>query len=369
MEHLLSGVRILDFSRVLAGPLATMTLADMGADVIKVERPEHGDETRFWGPPFDARGEAAYFLSVNRNKRSIALDFARAADAAVVQRLIADADVVVENFLPGALARRGLDPRAMLDTHPRLIWCTLGGFANDPSRPGYDLVVQAEEGWMSVTGDVEGEPMKHGVALVDVMAGKDAAIAICAALAARAMSRDPLPAAQRQLAIHLDTTARAALVNIAQNVLVTGQPARRWGNGHANLVPYQAFEARDGWFVIAVGSDPQFAACAAALGLDSLLSDPRYATNAGRVTHRSGVVSAIAARVRIDAAAHWVERLTIAHVPCGLVRTVEQALQGSGASALIGVPPSVPGSVRLPPPRLDEHGAEIRAQGWGVFRG
>lgn len=344
-----------------------MTLGDMGAHVIKVERPGHGDETRHWGPPFDERGEAAYFLSVNRNKRSIALDLAREADAAVVHGLIAGADVVVENYLPGALARRGFDPDAILAAHPSLIWCTIGGFADDPSRPGYDLVVQAEEGWMSVTGDVDGAPMKHAMALVDVMAGKDAAIAICAALAARARSTQPLPAGERRLVIHLDRSARAALVNVAQNALVTGRPARRWGNAHANLVPYQAFEAADGWFVIAAGSDAQFVACARALGLGALAADARFASNAGRLAHRAEVTGAIAARVRTGTATQWVDRLTTAHVPCGLVRSVEQALEGTGASALTGVPPAVPGAVRLPPARLDEHAAELRASGWAAF--
>ena len=367
MDHLLSKVRVLDLTRVLAGPLATMTLGDMGADVIKVERPQHGDETRSWGPPFDARGEAAYFLAVNRNKRSIALDFSIPVDADLLRRLIADADVVVDNFLTGALARRRLDPDAMVAAHPRLIWCTISGFADDAARPGYDLVVQAEQGWMSITGDVDGAPMKHGVALVDVMAGKDAAIAICAALAARARSTLMLTAAQRRITIHLDRSARAALVNVAQNALVTGQPPRRWGNAHANLVPYQALEALDGWFVIAVGSDAQFVACATALGLGAIASDDRFATNAGRVAHRAELTGAMAALVRTASASHWMARLTAAHVPCGLVRSVEQALAGTGASALSGVPPAVPGTVRLPPPRLDEHGAEIRAREWAAF--
>ena len=367
MRHLLSKVRVLDLTRVLAGPLATMTLGDMGADVIKVERPHHGDETRFWGPPFDERGEAAYYLSVNRNKRSLALDFTIFDDAEFLRRLIADADVVVENYLAGALARKGLDPDAMLVAHPQLIWCTIGGFADDPTRPGYDLVMQAEQGWMAITGEVDGAPMKHGVALVDVIAGKDAAIAICAALAARARSAVPLAAAERRVTIHLDRSARAALVNVAQNALVTGQPARRWANAHANLVPYQAFEAVDGWFVIAVGSDAQFVACATVLGLDAIAADDRFATNAGRVAHRAELTGSIAAHVRTAGTAHWMARLTAAQVPCGLVRSVAQALEGTGASALTGVPPAVPGTVRLPPPRLDEHGAEIRARGWAAF--
>lgn len=345
-----------------------MTLGDLGADVIKIERPEHGDETRGWGPPFDARGESAYFLSVNRNKRSIALDFALPDDAALLASLIAHADVVVENYLPGALARRGIDPLALLARHQQLLWCTIAGFIGEPMRPGYDLVVQAEQGWMSITGEPDGEAMKHGVALVDVMAGKDAAIAICAALAARARATSPLSVEARLTTIYLDASARAALANVAQNALVSGQPPRRWGNAHANLVPYQAFAARDRAIVIAAGSDPQWVACARALGLHDFADDPVLATNASRLAHRERVVRAIAERVATANASHWVGVLTAAGVPSGLVRTVPEALAGSGASVLTGVAPAVPGSVRLAPPMLDEHGATIRARGWDAFR-
>ena len=367
MEQLLTGIKVLDLTRVLAGPLCTMMLGDLGADVIKVERPGHGDETRGWGPPFDARGQSAYYLGVNRNKRSIALDFGVSEDAALLAALLAEADVVVENYLPGALARHSLDPATLLARHAQLLWCTIAGFSAEPMRPGYDFVVQAEQGWMSVTGEPDGEAMKHGVALVDVMAGKDAAIAVCAALAARARTTAPLGAARRRLTIHLDASARAALVNVAQNALVSGEPSRRWGNAHANLVPYQAFAARDRALVIAAGSDQQWIACARALGLDALAAAAALATNAGRLADRDRVVRVIASRVRTADAAHWVAALTAAGVPCGLVRTVQEALAGTGASPITGVPPAVPGSVRLPPPMLDEHGAEIRARGWGAF--
>ena len=358
--------KVVDLSRVLAGPLCSMILGDLGADVIKVERPSGGDETRGWGPPFNAEGESAYFLSVNRNKKSVAADLASDADRTLIRHLIADADVVLENFLGSSLARLGLDPDELLDAHERLIWCTISGFGSASPRPGYDFVVQAECGWMSVTGAPDGAPMKVGVALADVVAGKDAAIAILAALAER--GNGPLSRERRRIHISLATSAVAALVNVAQNVLVSGSDAARWGNAHPNLVPYQLFEARDRAFVIAVGSDGQWRACADALGLDALLAESNLETNAGRVRNRDRIVAAISERVRERGAQHWIDRLEAAGVPCGLVRTVAEALEGTTASSSTGIPPSVPGSVRLPPPKLDEHGESIRTLGWRAFQ-
>ncbi|GAC1479604.1 MAG: CaiB/BaiF CoA-transferase family protein [Gemmatimonadaceae bacterium] len=362
---MLSGTRILDLTRVLAGPLCTMRLGDMGADVIKVERTAGGDETRGWGPPFDERGASAYFLSVNRNKKSIALDFGVPADVALLVDLIGGADVVVENFLPGVLTRHGLAPDGLLRRHDALIWCTIGGFGPESRRPGYDFVVQAECGWMAITGPRDGPPTKHGVALADVVAGKDAAIAILAALVAR--GRGARAPEQRRLHISLAASAAAALINVAQNTLVGGDDAKRWGNAHANLVPYQLFEAADRPIVVAVGSDAQWQACARALGLPALASDARLATNAGRLAHRAEVVGALAARLTAAPAAVWLASLDAAGVPCGLVRGVREVLAATNASPLTGMPPSVPGSIRMPPPHLDEHGVEIRQRGWHVF--
>jgi crotonobetainyl-CoA:carnitine CoA-transferase CaiB-like acyl-CoA transferase len=369
----LDGVRILDLSRVLAGPLAGMILGDLGADVIKVERPGTGDETRGWGPPFDERGESAYYLSANRNKLSVAADLASAADRGLVEQLIAGADVVLENFKPGTLERRGLGADAMLTRHPQLLWCTITGFGPHSARPGYDFVVQAESGWMAITGDADGGPMKVGVALADVLAGKDAAIAILGALVARGRGRPGEHATSsvqaRRLSVSLAHSATAALVNVAQNALVTRQEARRWGNAHPNLVPYELFEAADRPIVIAVGSDAQFKQCAHALGLDTLADDGSLATNAGRLAARARVVGAIAARVRSATAAHWLARLEDAGVPCGVVKPVLEALRAVDASALTGVAPQSPGRVRWPPPRLDEHGARIRSALWDACRG
>jgi crotonobetainyl-CoA:carnitine CoA-transferase CaiB-like acyl-CoA transferase len=359
-------LKVLDLSRVLAGPVCSMMLGDLGADVIKVERSGSGDETRGWGPPFNSDGESAYFLAVNRNKKSIGADLSDSEDRRLIKDLIGEADVVLENFLIGSLSRMGLDPEELLDRNASLIWCTISGFGADSPRPGYDFVVQAECGWMAITGERDRAPMKVGVALADVVAGKDAAIAILAAVAERASGS--LPRDKRRIHISLADSARAALVNVAQNVLVSGRDAVRWGNSHPNLVPYQLFDAADRPFVIAVGSDGQWRACARALGLDDLANEETLATNVGRVKNRDRVVAALSERVHEMAAQHWIDRLQSAGVACGLVRTVAEALAVTDASPITGVPPSVPGTVRFPPPRLDEHGQSIRTLGWRAFQ-
>jgi len=369
---MLNGLRILDLSRVLAGPLCTMILGDMGADVLKVERPGVGDDTRGWGPPFDETGASAYYLSVNRNKRSLAADLFRPEDLALIRGLVAYADVVVDNFRPGVLARLGLDPQVMLQENERLTWCTITGFGDANQRPGYDVVVQAESGWMSITGEPAGVPMKIGVALADVIAGKDAAIAILGALIGRERGRtfgaQAGVSASRRIVISLIHSAIASLVNVAQNVLVSGAEAARWGNAHPNLVPYQLFEAADRPMIVAVGSDAQWLGCAKALELPDLAAALHLRTNAGRVQHRQFVVAAIAARLGSRPAAEWRELLEREGVPSGLVCSVGEAISTlEGASARTGIPPAVPGTVRLPPPALDEHGAEIRSRGWAAF--
>ena len=357
---MLEGLRVLDLTRVLAGPLCAMMLGDLGADVIKVERPGAGDDTRGWGPPFDDRGESAYFLSANRNKLSIAADLDDERDLKVVRRLVAAAHVVIDNFPPGSLQRRGLDPDAIVAERPDIIWCTISGFGADSDRPGYDFVIQAETGWMSITGEPDGRPMRVGVAIADVLAGKDAAIAILAARAGRGTGR--------RIHVSLAGSAAAGLMNVAQNALVSGLVPERWGNAHPNLVPYQLFEAADSAIVIAVGSDAQWRSCAATLGLDDLLEDPALATNAGRIAARSRIVARIGERVRERTAEEWLVLLAAARVPSGRVKTVSETLRDIGGSPLTGMPPSVPGSVRRPPPRLDEHGEMIREWGWEAFR-
>lgn len=378
-EMSLSGLRVLDLSRVLAGPYAAMMLGDMGADVIKVERPESGDDTRGWGPPFAADGQSAYFLSCNRNKVSLTADFRSPDDQLLLHRLIAQADVVIENFLPGSLARYGFDADALLAHNPRLVWCTISGFGADATRPGYDFVVQAESGWMAMTGEPTGSPMKAGVAIVDVLTGKDAALGILAALAARDRAalagRPALPVSARRVQVSLIDSALASLVNVAQNTLVTGQPARRWGNAHANLVPYQLFASADRPLVLAVGSDAQWLAAARALGLDELADDPALRSNAGRLAQRERVVSALSLCLQTRPAAEWMARLEAAGVPCGVVREVHEALADSAVRsgqdvselAQTGISPLWNGIVRLRPPKLGEHSVTVREKQWSLF--
>jgi crotonobetainyl-CoA:carnitine CoA-transferase CaiB-like acyl-CoA transferase len=360
----LEGIRVLDLSRVLAGPFCTMMLGDLGANVIKVERPRRGDDTRGWGPPFDERGESAYYLSINRNKLSIAADLHSEKDRALIRSLALEADVVVENFLPGTLDRLGLDPDDLLLQNDRLIWCTITGFGAGSRRLGYDYVVQAESGWMAITGEPDGAPMKSGVALADIIAGKDATIAILAAL----HGRTGAPLKDRCLLVSLAHSARATLTNVAQNALVTGQDARRWGNAHANLVPYQLFHGSDRPLVIAVGTDEQWITLTRVLELQELGADGALATNAGRLAQRDRVVAAVATALRKRTAAEWQRLLHAANVPCGVVKSVREAIADAGnASALSGMPSSVGGKVRFPPPRLDEQGRLIRETKWGVF--
>jgi crotonobetainyl-CoA:carnitine CoA-transferase CaiB-like acyl-CoA transferase len=365
-KPLLHGIRVLDLSRVLAGPYCAMMLGDLGADVIKVERPRIGDESRAWGPPFDDRGESAYFLCTNRNKLGITLDFDSAQDRDVAHKLIAEADVVLDNFRAGMLEGRGIEPDRILEQHPRLVWCTLSGFGPDSDRPGYDFVVQAEAGWMSITGEPDGQPMKVGVALADVLAGKDAAIAILAALAARQATPNP-STSERRLHVSLAASARSALINVGQNHLLAGTDARRWGNAHPNLVPYQLFQAADRAIVIAVGNDGQWERCCRALELTVLGEDVTVRTNPQRLQRREHVVDEIARQVAKRPASSWISALQHAEVPCGLVRSVREALAEVGASPLTGIPPSIPGSVRLAPPLLGEHNDLVRSRGFAAF--
>lgn len=359
---MLDGLKVLDLTRVLAGPLSTMLLGDLAADVIKVERPGTGDETRTWGPPFDDVGRSAYYLCINRNKLGLAADLDRAEDLDLVKRLIADADVVVDNFRSGTLERRGISADDWCVRKPELVWCTITGFGPGVDRPGYDFVAQAECGWMAITGEPEGDPMKVGVALADVLAGKDAAIAILAALV-----RQRRTGVGGRVTISLADSARAALVNVAQNALVSGEDARRWGNAHPNLVPYELFRASDKPIVVAVGSDAQWIACARALGLDALASDGSLATNSGRLAQRARIVSEFTRQLATRPAAEWRAVLDGAGIPNGVVQSVLDALRDTHGSALTGMPSSVGGSVRFPPPGLDEHGDLIRRDGWKAF--
>lgn len=380
----LAGLRVLDLSRVLAGPLATMVLGDLGADVIKVERPGTGDDTRTWGPPW-AEGpegrESAYFLSINRGKRSVAADLKSGEGRDLVRGLAKDADVLVENFAPGTMDALGLGWDALSGLNPRLVWCSITGYGSDgpeAGRPGYDFAVQARAGWMAITGEPEGVPVKAGVAIVDVLTGQNAAIAILAALS----ERDASGRGQR-VEVTLFDSALAGLVNVTQAALVTGREPRRWGNAHATIVPYQTFDASDRPFVVAVGNDAQWRKLCESIGAAELAADDRLATNPGRVEHRAVVVAALAALFRDRTAAEWLEMLERAGVPCAPVQGVLEALRDpvlterggtwpiSGATyGEVETVPSPyrfsrsPAAPRSPAPALGEHTAEVERDGW-----
>src|SRR5687767_10774034 len=321
----LAGVRVADLSRVLAGPYCTMVLADLGADVVKVERPEGGDETRSWGPPF-AGGEAAYYLSVNRSKRSCALDLSQPEGRELALELCARADIVVENFKVGGADKLGVGYAQVCERNPRVVYCSITGFGSErepAGRPGYDFVAQAESGLMSITGPEEGPPYKVGVALVDVLTGLHAAAAVLAALHGGEGARIEVP---------LLDSGLAGLVNVAQNALVTGAEPARHGNAHPNIVPYQDFETASGRIAIAAANDGLFRALCGALGLERLAADERFATNAGRVEHRAELIPLLAERLRGRSAEDWMQALDSVGVPVGKVRTVPEALAAATAA-------------------------------------
>ncbi|HEV2081745.1 MAG TPA: CaiB/BaiF CoA-transferase family protein [Brevundimonas sp.] len=327
----LDGIRVLDLSRVLAGPWATQTLADLGAEVIKIERPGAGDDTRLWGPPFTtktdgSRGDAAYFLCANRGKKSVELDIATPGGAEAVRRLAATCDVVVENFKTGGLAKYGLDWPSLEKLNPRLVYCSITGFGQDgpdAHRAGYDYMIQAMGGLMSITGQPDGapgaEPMKVGVAVVDLFTGLYASNAILAALMhARATGEG------QHVDVALFDVQAAMLANQATNWFVSGTAPTRMGNAHPNLAPYQPFPCTDGMVVIAVGNDGQFRALCGALGAPGMGSDPRFATNAARIEHRAVLTAELSALTAGHGMKALMALLEAAGVPCGPVNTVDQ---------------------------------------------
>lgn len=377
----LAGVRVLDLSRILTGPFCTMMLADYGADVVKVERPVTGDDTRAWGPPF-AAGESAYFLSVNRNKRSAVVDLGSPDGLEAVRSLARAADVVVENFRPGTADRLGIGYEALSCDHPELVYCSISGFGQSGpyrERPGFDAVAQALSGMMSLTGETDGEPLKHGMPIADLSTAMWAAFAIVAALYERERSG---------LGQHLDASLLASQVSWLTFALtgfsVSGEPPRRYGNAHATIVPYQVFACADGHVMITAGNDKLFWALCEALGLKGLAAEPRFATNPMRVVHRDELVPLLAARLAEDTRARWLARLADAGVPASPILTVPEVVADPHVAArgliarvehptagpiATGAPPVVfsrtPASVRRPPPRLGEHTREILAAvGW-----
>jgi crotonobetainyl-CoA:carnitine CoA-transferase CaiB-like acyl-CoA transferase len=331
----LGPLRVLDFSRVLAGPFATMVLADLGAVVTKVERPGTGDETRSWGPPYDATGQATYFQSVNRNKTTIALDLTDPADVAFARETALNADVVVENFRPGVMDRLGLGADELLAANPRLIYCSVTGFgrAGGANLPGYDLLVQAAGGLMSITGEPDGEPQKVGVAMVDVVTGLFATVGILAAL----RHRDATGLGQR-VEVDLLSSLLAALVNQGSAVTSGNTVPTRMGNRHPSIAPYELIPCADVELALAVGNDRQFATLCEVLGEPALATDARFTTNPERVAHRHELRSLLEERLRRRPAREWASELSSAGVPAGVVNDVGGAFR---LAAELGLDPTV----------------------------
>ena len=373
----LDGIRIIDLSRVLAGPLCTMVLGDLGAEVIKVENPEGGDDTRAWGPPF-AGEDSAYFLSVNRNKRSISIDLKSASGVETVRRLAVNGDVVIENFRPGLLDSLGLALESLRGANPGLVTCSLAAFDESvsakaaPARPGYDIIVQALSGLMSVTGEQGGEPVKAGVAVLDVIAGLYAATGISAALRDRERT-----GRGRHVDVALFDASVAAMVNQAANYLVGGIVAEPMGTAHPNIVPYQAFHASDRQFIVAAGNDRLFRRACEAIGRPEWADDERFRTNERRVGHRVELVQMLESVFATDTADAWLSALGRVAVPCAPIRRIDEVFASPEGAALadtvadehhggllrtVADPIRIDGArlpVRRPPPALGEHTTQI----------
>ncbi|ODS95025.1 MAG: CoA-transferase [Lautropia sp. SCN 69-89] len=386
MKAALNGIRVLDLTRVLAGPWCSQNLADLGADVIKVERPGAGDDTRAWGPPFlkDREGrdtaDAAYYLAANRNKRSIEIDLASAAGQQAVRELARLSDVVLENYKVGQLRKYGLDYASLAAVNPRLVYCSVTGFGQTgpwAHRAGYDFIIQGLGGLMSITGEADerpgGGPQKVGVAVSDLMTGMYATQAVLAALLHRERTGEG-----QYIDVALLDVQVAMLANMNTNFLVSGQPPRRWGNAHPNIVPYQAFRAADQWIVVAVGNDDQYRRFCELAGRPELHRDERFARNSNRVRNRETLVPLIAELIGRRPAGWWLEALERAGVPCGPINDLRQVFdneqvrarglrvdverEDAGPVPLVGSPlkmSATPPSYRLPPPRLGEHTAQV----------
>lgn len=343
----LDGFRILDLSRILAGPYCSMLLGDLGAEVIKVERPGSGDDTRAWGPPF-ASGESAYYLCANRNKKSITVNLKSPDGQEIIRQLARISDVLIENFKVGELTELGLGYDQLKELNPGLVYCSITGYGQtgpDKDLPGYDFIIQGRGGIMSITGEAEGEPMKVGVAVVDVTAGLFAANAIQAALLARAKT-----GRGQAIDIALLDAQVAWLANVASNYLVSGKRPERFGNGHPTIVPYQSFHARDGFFCLAVGNDSQWRKLCALLGRADLADNPRFATNPARVQHREALIPLLQEIFATADIAHWLREIAAAGIPCGPVQSIDQVFadpQVLQRKMLWTVPHPIAGEVRL----------------------
>ena len=381
----LTGIRVIDMSRVLAGPWAGQLLADYGAEVIKVERPGAGDDTRSWGPPWltDTAGnttnEAAYFQSANRNKRSITVDLAHPSGQELIRKLAAASDILLENFKVGVLQRFGLDAATLCGLYPRLIYCSISSFGQSGSRsgePGYDAMIQAAGGLMSITGDSDadgGRPVKVGVAIADIMAGMYVTTAALAALTARGQDGHG-----QHIDVPLFDSQVAWLANQNMNFLLTGEPPVRMGTAHPNIVPYQAFQTADGYLMLAVGNDRQFADCCASIGLPEFVDDPKFSTNSSRIAHRDELVTAMAGRLRQKSSKAWLDEFSSLNIPAGPINNIaevfadpvidERQIVKNLPHGIAGEVPTVANPVRfsatpveykLAPPLLGEHTSEV----------
>jgi succinate--hydroxymethylglutarate CoA-transferase len=377
----LEGLRVLDLTRILAGPLCTQMLGDMGAEVIKVE-PPGGDDTRTWGPPFTG-GESAYFLGVNRNKRSLTLNMAVKSGQEILAQLVKKSDVLVENFKLGTLEKWGITDDWLEKNAPQVVRCSITGYGSsgpDAALPGYDFILQAESGLMSICGEADGGPTKYGVAIVDVVTGLYACNSILAALAARTRT-----GRGQRVEVCLYDSGLAMLINVASSYLVTGKDARRFGNGHPNIVPYTTYPTADGMIAVAVGNDGQFARFAETAGHGEWARDARYATNPARVANRETLDAAIAQALKGGRSAGWIEKLRAVGVPCGPINTVGEALNDphtlardmvrsvrhptAGEVKMVGIPfrlKGTPAAIRRAPPLLGQHTEEVLGEELGM---
>ena len=382
----LSHIRVLDLSRVLAGPWCAQNLADLGAQVIKVERPGAGDDTRHWGPPFakDRNGqdttESAYYISINRNKKSITLDISTPEGQAIVRDLIKTSDVVIENYKVGQLAKYGLDYQSLCAIKPNLIYCSITGFGQTgpyQHRPGYDFILQGMGGFMSITGEADhlpgGGPQKAGVAIVDLFTGMYASSAILAAVIHRDRSGEG-----QYIDMALLDTQVAMLANISSNYLCSGVSPHRWGNAHPNVVPYQTFQTSDSWIIVAVGNDSQFRNFVKVGNREALADDARFASNPARIEHRAALIPLLAEMVKEKTKAQWISLLEDAGVPCGPINNLQEVFENeqviargiemrvphptAGTMNLVASPmrlSKTPVEVRMPPPLLGQHTDEV----------
>jgi formyl-CoA transferase len=378
----LDGLRVVDLTRALAGPYCTMMLGDLGADVLKIERPGRGDESRGWGPPYVGepygpyRGESAYFLSANRNKRSVTVNLKAAEGQAIVRSLAEASDVLVENFRTGALDRMGLGYEDLRVVNPRLVYCSISGYGRTgpyADRPGYDFVIQAEGGMMGITGPEEGPPYRVGVPIVDINAGMFAATAILAALCARGITGEG-----QLVDVSLLDTQAALLTNVASNYLVGNEEHRRLGNAHPNITPYEAFPARDGWFALAAANERQWATLCDVIGQPELRDDPRFADNTSRLSNRAPLREILDQAFQTRDADEWLTELRAAGLPCGPINTIPEVFEhpqaqarqmvleaehpSAGTVRFPGFPyklSDTPAAIRRPPPALGQHTEEV----------